>query len=155
MMCLSSSAWMAAGGPTMPTASSKMGVAPSIASLNGYDTSRGCAIKVATSCGERMHATRWHLPRAFESFKAGRVTFDSIIERILHFTRMRDKGGYFVRGTYARNTLAFAESVRELHSLGFRYISMEPVVLSADSALALQASDLPAIRAQYEELIAY
>jgi uncharacterized protein len=88
-------------------------------------------------------------------FKDGRGTFDTIIERIRHFTRTRDSGGYFVRGTYARNTLAFAESVRELHGLGFKYISMEPVVLSADSALALQNSDLPAIRAQYEELIAY
>jgi uncharacterized protein len=88
-------------------------------------------------------------------FKDGRGTFDTIVERIRHFTRTRDEGGYFVRGTYARNTLAFAESVRELHGLGFKYISMEPVVLSADSALALQNSDLPAIRAQYEELIAY
>jgi uncharacterized protein len=88
-------------------------------------------------------------------FKDGRGTFDIIIERMRHFTRTRDEGGYFVRGTYARNTLAFAESVRELHSLGFKYISMEPVVLSADSALALQTSDLPAIRTQYEELIAY
>jgi len=88
-------------------------------------------------------------------FRDGRGTFDTILERIRHFTRTRDEGGYFVRGTYARNTLAFAESVRDLHDLGFKYISMEPVVLSADSALALQASDLPAIRAQYEELIAY
>jgi uncharacterized protein len=88
-------------------------------------------------------------------FKDGRGTFNAIIERIRRFTRTRDEGGYFVRGTYARNTLAFAESVRELHGLGFKYISMEPVVLSADSALALQNSDLPAIRAQYEELIAY
>jgi uncharacterized protein len=88
-------------------------------------------------------------------FKDGRGTFNAIVERIRRFTRTRDEGGYFVRGTYARNTLAFAESVRELHGLGFKYISMEPVVLSADSALALQNSDLPAIRAQYEELIAY
>lgn len=89
-------------------------------------------------------------------FRDGRGTFDTIIERIRHFTRTRDEeGGYFVRGTYARNTLGFAHSVRELHELGFKYISMEPVVLSADSALALQTSDLPAIRAQYEELISY
>lgn len=88
-------------------------------------------------------------------FKDGRGTFDTVVERIRRFTRTRDEGGYFVRGTYARNTMAFAESVRDLHSLGFNHISMEPVVLSADSALALQASDLPAIRAQYEELITY
>jgi uncharacterized protein len=87
--------------------------------------------------------------------KDGRGTFDIIIERIRQFAQTRDNGGYFVRGTYARNTLAFAESVRDLHGLGFKFISMEPVVLSADSALALQASDLPEIRAQYEELIAY
>ena len=92
---------------------------------------------------------------ANRAFKDGRGTFDTIVEKIRHFTRTRDEGGYFVRGTYARNTLAFAQSVRELHGLGFKFISMEPVVLSADSALALQASDLPAIRAQYEELIAY
>lgn len=88
-------------------------------------------------------------------FKDGRGTFESIIGRIRRFTQTRAEGGYFVRGTYARNTLAFANSVRELHDLGFKYISMEPVVLSADSAFALQISDLPAIRAQYEELIAY
>lgn len=90
-------------------------------------------------------------------FKDGRGTFDTILERIRHFTKTRDEeGGYFVRGTYARNTLDFARSsVRDLHELGFKYISMEPVVLSAESALALQSSDLPAIREQYEELISY
>jgi uncharacterized protein len=87
--------------------------------------------------------------------KNAKGTFDAIIERIRQFTATRDQGGYFVRGTYARNTMAFAQSVRDLHEYGFRYISMEPVVLSADSALALRDSDLPAIRAQYEDLIAY
>jgi len=88
-------------------------------------------------------------------FKSARGTFDTIIERIRGFAATRDEGGYFVRGTYARNTMKFAQSVRDLHAYGFKYISMEPVVLSADSALALQESDLPEIRAQYEELIAY
>lgn len=88
-------------------------------------------------------------------FKNAQGTFDTIIERIRKFTATRDEGGYFVRGTYARNTMNFAQSVRDLHAYGFKYISMEPVVLSADSALALQMSDLPAIRAQYEQLIAY
>jgi uncharacterized protein len=88
-------------------------------------------------------------------FKNARGTFDTIIERIRGFAATRDEGGYFVRGTYARNTMKFAQSVRDLHAYGFKYISMEPVVLSADSALALCESDLPAIRAQYEELIAY
>jgi uncharacterized protein len=88
-------------------------------------------------------------------FKNAQGTFDMIIERMRRFAATRDEGGYFVRGTYARNTMAFAQSVRDLHGYGFKYISMEPVVLSADSALALQQSDLPAIRAQYEELIAY
>ena len=88
-------------------------------------------------------------------FKNARGTFDTIIERIRGFAATRDEGGYFVRGTYARNTMKFAQSVRDLHAYGFKYISMEPVVLSADSALALRESDLPAIRAQYEELIAY
>lgn len=88
-------------------------------------------------------------------FKNARGTFDTIIERIREFADTRSQGGYFVRGTYARNTMAFAQSVRDLRGYGFKYISMEPVVLSADSALALQESDLPAIRAQYEELIAY
>ncbi len=89
-------------------------------------------------------------------FKNGQGTFDTIVQRIQEFTEMRKaEGGYFVRGTYSKNTLQFAQSVKDLHDLGFRYISMEPVVLSADSALALHESDLPAIRAQYEELITY
>lgn len=113
--------------------------------LEAYDVS----IVLSLDGGRTAHDTN-------RVFKDGRGTFDTIIERIRHFTRTRDEeGGYFVRGTYARNTLGFAHSVRELHELGFKYISMEPVVLSADSALALQTSDLPAIRAQYEELISY
>lgn len=113
--------------------------------LEAYDVS----IVLSLDGGRKTHD-------ANRVFKDGRGTFDTIIERIRHFTRTRDEeGGYFVRGTYARNTLAFAESVRELHELGFKYISMEPVVLSAESALALQKSDLPAIRAQYEDLISY
>ena len=92
---------------------------------------------------------------ANRTFSNGHGTFTAILDRIRRFTATRPDGGYFVRGTYASNTLEFASSVRQLHELGFRYISMEPVVLAADSSLALKASDLPAIRTQYEELIAY
>lgn len=93
---------------------------------------------------------------ANRKFKNGMGTFDTIFKRIQQFTDMRrNEGGYFVRGTYSRNTLEFAQSIKDLHAMGFKYISMEPVVLSADSALALHETDLPAIRAQYEELIAY
>jgi len=92
---------------------------------------------------------------ANRTFSNGGGTFTAILDRIRRFTATRPDGGYFVRGTYASNTLEFASSVRQLHELGFRYISMEPVVLAADSSLALKASDLPAIRTQYEELIAY
>ncbi|MDO9100281.1 MAG: thioether cross-link-forming SCIFF peptide maturase [Caldisericota bacterium] len=89
------------------------------------------------------------------TFSNARGTFDAILDKIRAFSSRRAGGGYYVRGTYARNTLAFCRSVRDLHDLGFRYISMEPVVLSASSGLALTTEDLPAIRQQYEELIAY
>lgn len=113
--------------------------------LEAYDVS----VVLSVDGGRKTHD-------ANRVFKDGRGTLDVILERIRHFTRTRDdEGGYFVRGTYARNTLGFAQSVRDLHELGFKYISMEPVVLSTESALALQKSDLPAIRAQYEELISY
>lgn len=88
-------------------------------------------------------------------FKDARGTFDTVVQRLRQFTTTREDGGYFVRGTYARNTLRFSQSVRELHEEGFRFISMEPVVLSADSAIALRDNDLPAIRSEYEALISY
>lgn len=59
---------------------------------------------------------------------------------------------YFVRGTFTRGNLDFAEDVFHLAALGFENISLEPAVLPPDNPLSLREQDLPQIFLQYERI---
>ncbi|MDW7651947.1 MAG: thioether cross-link-forming SCIFF peptide maturase [Bacillota bacterium] len=66
-----------------------------------------------------------------------------------------DRGGdnYYLRGTYTRHNLDFANDVAQMIDEGFKQISLEPAVLSPEAAEALRAEDLPQIFAEYERLV--
>lgn len=59
---------------------------------------------------------------------------------------------YFVRGTFTRGNLDFAEDVFHLAALGFENISLEPVVLPPENPLSLREQDLPQVFLQYERI---
>ena len=67
---------------------------------------------------------------------------------------VRDKDKqYYLRGTFTHNNIDFAKDVLHLADLGFKEISIEPVVLPKGNPLAITEEDLPEILEQYDILV--
>jgi uncharacterized protein len=80
-------------------------------------------------------------------------SYDTIVPKIKKMVNMRDSSKqYYVRGTFTRNNLDFYQDVLHLAELGFKEISIEPVVLPKDDQLSLREEDLPVIFEQYDKL---
>lgn len=82
----------------------------------------------------------------------GTGTYDRILPNIKRMVTLRGDRSYYVRGTFTRANLDFAEDVLHLAHLGFDQISVEPVVANADSGLDIREEDLDTCRAEYERL---
>ena len=81
----------------------------------------------------------------------GKGTYAAITDKYLNFVKDR-KGTYYVRGTFTRENLDFSEDVKHLADLGFRNISVEPVVTDASLSYALREEDMERIYAEYDKL---
>ena len=86
---------------------------------------------------------------------SGKGSYDVILPKFkkLVDARSRDKD-YYVRGTFTKYNLDFAEDVFSLYEAGFDQISVEPAVCDPKYDYALTEDDLPAIFAEYERLAA-
>lgn len=82
----------------------------------------------------------------------GDGTYDIILPKLKKMAERRNHENYYVRGTFTRFNLDFAEDVLHLADLGFKHISVEPVVAAAENDYAIQEEDLPKIFQQYEYL---
>lgn len=83
----------------------------------------------------------------------GSGCYDAILPKIKKMVEMRDKSKqYYVRGTFTRNNTDFFEDVMHMANLGFKEISIEPVVLPETDPLSLRKEDLPVIFEQYDKL---
>lgn len=83
----------------------------------------------------------------------GSGSYDKILPKIKKMVEKRDKSKlYYVRGTFTRNNLDFFNDIMHLVNLGFKEISVEPVVLPDDHPLSLREEDLPIIFNQYDKL---
>lgn len=85
----------------------------------------------------------------------GRGSYDAILPRLKKMVERRGDGEHYIRGTFTSRNLDFTEDVRALRELGFTQISLEPVVLSADSPYAITAEHMPAILSEYDRLTEY
>ncbi len=86
---------------------------------------------------------------------AGHGSYDRIVPKYQHFVEMRGDGDYYVRGTFTRNNLDFAEDVLHMASLGFDQISVEPVVSDPNLPFSIDETDLDTVFAEYDRLAAY
>lgn len=59
---------------------------------------------------------------------------------------------YYVRGTFTHHNLDFSEDVLHLADLGFKQISVEPVVAEEKESYAITEADIPFIKEQYDIL---
>lgn len=82
----------------------------------------------------------------------GSGSYDSIVPKLLKVAESRNQDNYYVRGTFTRYNLHFADDVLHLADLGFKQTSVEPVVSDGDAEYALREEDLPILFEEYEKL---
>lgn len=82
----------------------------------------------------------------------GTGSYDLIIDKFKKLAASRNQKDYYMRGTYTRNNLDFASDIIHMADLGFKELSIEPVVCAANEPYALRESDLPELKEQYQIL---
>ncbi len=87
----------------------------------------------------------------------GKGSYDIIVPKFRKIAeqRERDKQDYYVRATFTKNNLDFAEDIIHLRSLGFVQLSAEPVVSDEKLPFAITHDDLPKIFSEYDRLCEY
>ncbi|MFR7854785.1 MAG: thioether cross-link-forming SCIFF peptide maturase [Acutalibacteraceae bacterium] len=83
---------------------------------------------------------------------AGNGSYDRIVPNFQRFVEKRGGKGYYVRGTYTHENTDFTNDILHMADLGFRELSMEPVVCPPGDPYALTEDDLPVLMEQYEKL---
>ena len=104
---------------------------------------------VVLSLDGRKQINDWNRP-----FRGGQGSYDYIVPRLQSMARARGGRQYYLRGTFTRRNLDFVEDIKHFYDLGFREISMEPVVTD-DERFMIREEDLPQIKAQYDELVRF
>ena len=85
-------------------------------------------------------------------FRGGKGSYDLIVPKFQKFAEMRGDRDYYVRGTFTRHNLDFSKDVMEFADLGFRSMSIEPVVAAPEEEYAIREEDLPQIMEEYDHL---
>ena len=83
---------------------------------------------------------------------AGKGSYDKILPKFQKLVESRDGKNYYMRGTFTHFNTDFTKDIFHMADLGFKELSMEPVVCSPDSPSALTDEDLPVLFEQYEIL---
>lgn len=82
----------------------------------------------------------------------GQGSYDTIVPKFIKLAESRNQTDYYVRGTFTRNNLDFSKDVIHLADLGFKQISVEPVVADDNESYSLKKEDLPVLFEEYEKL---
>ncbi len=84
----------------------------------------------------------------------GKGSYDIIMPKFVDFANQRNQMNYYVRGTFTRNNLDFSKDVLHLADMGFKQISVEPVVAAPEESYALREEDIDQICKEYDILAA-
>jgi uncharacterized protein len=91
---------------------------------------------------------------AMRPFRGGKGSYDLIVPKFQQVAKSRNQTNYYVRGTFTRHNLDFSRDVLHLADLGFKQISVEPVVASPEDPYSLRQEDLDQICREYDALAA-
>ena len=83
---------------------------------------------------------------------AGNGSWEKIVPKFQKFVEARGGKDYYMRGTFTHANPDFLKDIQQMLELGFRELSMEPVVCAAGDPSALTEEDLPIVMEQYEKL---
>lgn len=87
-------------------------------------------------------------------FRGGQGSYDVIVPKFKKFADSRNQNNYYVRGTFTHHNLDFSRDVLHLADLGFKQISVEPVVAQETDDYAIRKEDLPQLFEEYDKLAA-
>ena len=85
-------------------------------------------------------------------FRKGAGSYDLIVPKFQKWAESRHQDKYYARGTFTHYNLDFSRDVLHLADLGFKQISVEPVVAPPEADYALREEDLPKIFQEYDLL---
>ena len=85
-------------------------------------------------------------------FRNGSGSYDLIMPKFQKFAESRNQDKYYVRGTFTHHNLDFSKDVLHLADLGFKQISVEPVVAADTEEYAIREEDIPQIMEEYDAL---
>lgn len=83
---------------------------------------------------------------------SGKGSYEIIVPKFQALVERRGNKEYYLRGTFTRFQKDFSKDVMHMAQLGFRNISVEPVVGKPEDLYAIQEEDLPELEAEYERL---
>ena len=85
-------------------------------------------------------------------FRTGKGSYDLIVPKFQKLAKSRNQTNYYVRGTFTRDNLDFSEDVKHFADLGFKQMSIEPVIGSEEDPYSIREQDLPQIMEEYNKL---
>ena len=89
---------------------------------------------------------------AMRPFRNGKGSYDLIVPKFQKLADSRNQERYYVRGTFTRNNLDFSNDVLHFADLGFKQMSIEPVVGDESDPYAIREEDIPKICEEYDRL---
>ena len=108
------------------------------------------ALKIAKANGENLAPmVKFIQSDLFENVTG---SYDLIMPKFEKFAESRNQDKYYVRGTFTHHNLDFSQDVLHLADLGFKQISVEPVVAADTEEYAIREEDIPQILEQYDIL---
>jgi len=84
---------------------------------------------------------------------SGRGSYERIIPNFQSMVEELDGMDYYLRGTYTKHNLDFSHDVEHMAGLGFRELSVEPVVAPEKEAYAISEEDFSALSEEYDRLV--
>ena len=82
----------------------------------------------------------------------GNGSFDKIVPKFQKLVKARNNKNYYMRGTFTHANPDFLEDIKVMLNLGFKELSMEPVVCAAGDPSELTPEDITVVMEQYEKL---
>lgn len=82
----------------------------------------------------------------------GKGSYDLILPKFIKMAEKRGQKDYYIRGTYTHYNTDFTSDILHMADLGFKEISIEPVVADPKEPYALKNEDLPKLLSEYDRL---
>lgn len=82
----------------------------------------------------------------------GKGSYDMIVPKFQKLADSRGQKDYYIRGTYTHYNTDFTSDILHMADLGFKEISIEPVVADPKEPYALRKEDLPKLLSEYDRL---